>query len=88
MLPYRGDNPFGLGQGLFIAEPENRPAETFQLRLPEVIPQNDVVPFVNTAVDLEYQPEPVAGEIGEVAADGVLAAEAVAVDPGAAKTLP
>jgi hypothetical protein len=46
------------------------------------------IPFVDAAVDLDDQPEPVAGEIGEVAANRVLAAEAVSVDPGTAKALP
>ena len=88
MLADRGDDPVGFGERLFIAEPENGPAEAFQLGLPKVISQNDIIPFVNAAVDLEDQPELVAGEIGDVAADRVLAAEAVSVDPGAAKPLP
>ena len=88
MLAYRGENPFGPGERLFIAEPEHGPAEAFQLGLPKMVSQHDVIPFVDAAADLEDQPEPVAGEIGEVAANRVLAAEAVSVDPGTAKALP
>ena len=88
VFAYRGNDPVGAGQGLFIAETENGPAEAFQFQLSEMVPQNDVIPLVNAAVDLEDQPEPVAGEVGEVPADGVLAAEAVSVDPSAAKPLP
>ena len=88
MRPYRGDDPFGLGEGLFIRKPENRPTEAFQLDLPEVVSQHDIIPFVDAAVDLEDQPEAVAGEIDEIPADRVLAAEAMSVDSRAAKPLP
>ena len=88
MLTYRVDDPFGVGERVFIAEPENGPAEAFQLHLPEMVPQHDIIPFVNAAFDLQDQPESVAGQIGEVAADRVLAAEAVAVDLPAAEPLP
>ncbi len=88
MLAYRGDDPFGFGERLFIAEPENGPAEGLKLHLSEMVSQHDVIPFVDAAVDLEDQPEPVAGEVGEIPADRVLAAEAVSVDLRAAKALP
>ena len=88
MIAYRGGDPFGLGEGLFVAEPENGPAEAFQSGLPQMVSQHDVIPRMDAAVDLEDQPEPVAGEVGEVPADRVLAAEAVSVDPCAAKSLP
>ena len=88
MLAYRGDDPFGFGERLFIAEPENGPADGFQLHLSEVISQDDIIPIVNPAVDLQDQPEPVAGEVGEVAAERVLATEAVSIDLRAAKPLP
>ena len=88
MLPYRGNDPVRAGQRLLIAETENGPAEAFQFHLSEMVSQDDVIPFVNAAVDLEDQPEPVTGEVGEIRADGVLAAEAVSVDLGTAKPLP
>ena len=88
MLAYRGDDPFGPGEHFFIAEPENGPAVAFQFHLSEVVSQDDVIPRVDTAVYLNDQPETVAGEVGEVAAYGMLAAETMAVDPGAAKPLP
>ena len=88
MLAYRGDDPVGPGERLFIAEPENGPAEALQFNLSQMISQHDVIQIVNPAVDLEDQPETVAGEIGEVPADRVLTAEAMSVDPGAAKPLP
>ena len=88
VFPYRGNDPVRAGQGLLIAEPENGPAEAFQFHLSEMVSQDDVIPFVNASVDLENQPEPVTGEVGEVAADRVLAAEAVPVDLRAAEALP
>ena len=88
MIAYRVDDPFGPGERLFIAEAQNGPAEAFQLYLSQVVSQDDVIQIVNRAVDLEDQPETVAGEIGEVPADRVLTAEAMSVDPGAAKPLP
>ena len=53
MLTYRVDDPVGLGQGLFIAESENGPAEAFQLYLAQVISEYDVIPLMDTAVDLQ-----------------------------------
>ena len=88
MLPDRINDPFGPGERHFIAEPENRPADAFQFRLPEVVPQDDIIPIVNPAIDLHDQPQPVAGEVGEVAVDRVLATEAVSIDLRAAKPLP
>ena len=88
MLPDRINNPFGPGERHFIAEPENGPAEVFQVHLSEMISQDDIIPIVNPTVDLQDQPEPVAGEVGEVAADRVLATEAVPIDLRAAKPLP
>jgi hypothetical protein len=88
MLAYRGDDPFGPGERLFIPEPEDGPAQIFQFHLSEVVSQDDVIPIVNPAVDLEDQPEAIAGEVGDVGADGVLTAKAMAVDPRAAKPLP
>ena len=88
MIAYRGDDPVGPGERLFIAEAENGPAEAFQLYSSQVVSQDDVIPVVNPAVDLEDQPETVAGEIGEVPADRMLATETVSVDPGAAKPPP
>ena len=88
MFAYRSDDPFGRRERFLIAESQDGPAEAFQLHLPEVVPQHDIIPFVNAAVDLQDEPKAVAGEVGEVAADRVLAAEAVAVDLPAAEPLP
>ena len=88
VLAYPGDDPFGPGERLFIAETQYRPAEAFQLGLPKMVPQHDVIPFVNATVDFEDQPQPIAGEIGEVSTDRVLAAEPVSIDLCAAKPLP
>ena len=88
MLAYRGDDPFGLGERLFVAKSENGPSEGFQLYLSQVVSQHDVIPLVDTAVDLQDEPKPVAGEVSEVPADRMLATEAVSVDPCTAKPLP
>ena len=88
VLPDRLGDPIRPGENFLIAEPENGPAEAFQFHLSEMVSQDDVIAVVNPAVDLEDQSEPVAGEVGEIPADRVLAAEAMAVDPGAAKPLP
>ena len=84
----RRRDPFGPGENLFIAEPEDGPAEGFQLHLSEMISQDDVIAVVDSAVDFEDQPEAVAGEVGDIPADGMLASEAMAVDPGAAEAVP
>jgi hypothetical protein len=84
----RRRDSFGLGENFLISEPENRPAERLQFHLSEMISQDDVIAVVDSAVDFEDQPEAVAGEVGEVRADGMLAAETMAVDPGAAKSFP
>ena len=88
VLPDLLDDPLRLGENLLISESENGPAESLQLGLPKMVPQDDIIPFVNAAVDLHDQPQPIAGEVGEVSADRVLAAEAVAVDLPAAEPLP
>ena len=88
MIPDRRDDAIGPGESLRVGETENGPAEGFQLRLSQVIPQDDVVPLVNAAVDLDDQPETVAGEVGEVFPDGVLATEAVSVDLAGTKPIP
>jgi hypothetical protein len=88
VLAYPSDDPFGLGERLFITETQHRPAEAFQPGLPQMVSQQDVIPRMDAPVDFEDQPEAVAGEVGEVSADRVLAAEPVSVDPCAAKSLP
>lgn len=88
VLPDRLDDPLRPGENILIAEPEDGPAEAFQVLLSEMVAQDDVIPVVNPAVDLEDQPEAVAGEVGEVAADRVLAAKAMAVEAGFAESLP
>ena len=88
VLAYPGNDPFGRGERLFIAETQYRPAEAFQLGLPKMVPQHDFIPFVHATVDFEDQPQPIAGEVSEVSADRVLATEPVSVDLCAAKPLP
>ena len=88
MLPDRLNDPLPLGENFLIAEPENGPIEAFQFHLSEMVSQDDVIAVVNPAVDLEDEPEPVAGEVGEVSADGVLPPELMTVDPGTAKAFP
>ena len=84
----RRRDPFRLGENRLIPEPEDGPAERLQLPLSEMISQDDVIAVVDSAVDFEDQPEAVAGEVGDILADRMLAAEAVAIDPGAAKSFP
>jgi hypothetical protein len=88
VLSYRRHDPFGVGESFVVRESENGPAESFQLGLPEMVAQHDIVAVVDAAVDLEDQPEPIAREVREVSSDGVLASKPVAIDPGAAQAGP
>ena len=88
MLAYGVGNPFGRRERFLIAESQDGPAEAFQFSLPKMVSEQDIIPFVNPSIYLQDEPESVAGEVGEVAADRVLAAEAVAVDLPAAEPLP
>lgn len=88
MVVDRGDDPLRLGENLLISESENGPAESLQLGLPQMVSQHDVIPVVDPAVDLEDEPEAIAGEVGDVGANGVLAAEFVAVDPACPQAVP
>ena len=88
MIPDRRNNAIGPGERLLVVETEHGPAESFQLHLSQVIIQLNVVPLVNAAVDLDDQPETVAGEVSEVFPDGVLATEAVSVDLAGTKPIP
>ena len=88
MLTYRVDDPVGLGQGLFIAESENGPAEAFQLYLAQVISEYDVIPLMDTAVDLQDEPDSIAGEIGEIPADRMLSAKLQTRQPLVAQSDP
>ncbi len=56
VVAYRRQNALGMGQNVVIAEPEDGPAEVFQLHLSEVVSQDDVVALMNPAVDLDDQP--------------------------------
>ncbi len=88
VLPDLLDDPLRLGENLLISESENAPAESLQLGLPKIVPQHDIIPFVDATVDFEDQPQPIACEVSEVSADRVLATEPVSVDLCAAKPLP
>jgi len=88
VLAYPGNDPFGRGERLLIAETQYRPTKAFQLGLPKIVPQHDVIPFVDATVDFEDQPQPIAGKVSEVSADRVLATEPMSVDLCAAKPLP
>jgi hypothetical protein len=49
-----------------------------------VVAGYNAVLIVNAAVDLDHQPQVVAGEIRDISADRMLATELVPVDPAAA----
>ena len=88
MLADRDCNPFRLAQDFGVGESDNGPAERFQFGLPDKIPQDDVVPLMDTSVHLKDQSQSLAGEVGEVSADRVLPSEFVSVDLRAPKALP
>ena len=88
MIPDRRNDVVGPGERRVVGETEHGPAEGFQFHLPQMVPQDNVVPPVNTAVNLDDQPETVAGEVSEIFPDGVLATEAVTVDLACAKPIP
>ncbi len=74
----------GLAEGLFIGEADDSPAEGFDLNLSEVVPRDDLVPAVNTAVDLDNQLKGRAGEIDDEGSDRMLAPHLPAIDHPAA----
>ena len=75
-------------EDLDIGEPKDRPAQTLQLGLSQMIPQNHLVETVDPAVDLHDEPQAIAGEVGDVAADRMLSAEPVSVDPSRPQPFP
>ena len=77
-----------MSQDLLVGEAEDGPSHGFQLRLTEVVPENDLVQPMDPAIDLKDQPQPIAGEIGEEAADRMLSAKPVAVDPAVPNASP
>ena len=83
-----GGDELGLAQHLGVGEAQDGPSQGFQIGLPQVIAGHDLVPIMDPAVDLDHQSQVVAGEIRDLSADRMLAAELVAVDPAAAQQGP
>jgi len=73
---------------LIIRKPEHRPAKALDLLLTMVIVELLPVLVVNLAVELDDDLQGQAGEVGEIAVDGMLAAEAKAVEAAGAEVLP
>lgn len=73
---------------LIIGEPQDGPAEALDLLLAMIVIQLPFVPLMNPAVQLDDELQGHAGEVGEIAIDGVLAAEAKAVEAAGAQILP
>ena len=69
-----------LAKGLFVAEPQDRPAQTFKIQLTLNIPTGYIVTSMDATIDFENKPKLCASEITDIVADGMLAAELVAID--------
>ena len=80
--------PLRLQQSLVIAEPQHRPAEPFKAPPAFGVPPLHLVQLVDSAVDLDHQPQSVAGEVGVEWPDGVFPAELVTVNPTSPQTFP
>ena len=88
LFPDRVVDPPGLAQGDLIGESHYRPPQGLDLGLAQVIAQDHVVAVVHPAVDLDHQPQGHTGEIHDVPADGVLAADLEALDRPAPQPRP
>jgi hypothetical protein len=73
---------------LLVREAKDTPTQSFDLLLPMVVVELLVIIVVDIAVEFDDQPQRFAGEVGEVAADGVLASESQAVEARGAEVLP
>ena len=82
------DNPLRMVHDLGVNKADDGPVHGFQVRLTEVISQNNIVETMDPAVNLDDEPEAITGEICEVAPDRMLSAKPVAVDLPAPKKLP
>jgi len=56
--------------------------------LSQMIAGHDLIPIMDTAVDLDHQPQTIAGEIRDISINRMLATELVAVDPSAPQQRP
>jgi len=75
-------------QRFAIVESQNRIAQLNQLRRPaRVVPHRRFVQVLS-AIELDNKPRLDAGEVREVAADGMLAAEFAAIDLTRTKAMP
>jgi len=73
---------------LFVQEAENEPAEGFDLALANEVVAGLIVVIMDAAVEFDDEAGLLAGEVGEVAADRVLAAELQAIEATATESLP
>ena len=88
MVPDCSENGRKCADNLGIWEPDERPAKALDCLLPVIVVKLPVFLVVNTAIELDDEFEGNAGEVGEVAINGMLATEAEAVEPGGAQVLP
>jgi len=86
--PHRICQSLGRMQHLLVGEAHHPPTQSLKGFLPSSIPFDDFVQQVNRAVDLDDQSKPLAGEVGIVGADGVLALELVPIKFAASQTRP
>ena len=78
----------GFAEGDVVGEADHRPAERLYLDLAVMVAQDRFIRPMNSAVDLDDQPQLDAGQVREVRPDLVLATDLEAVDRPAAKTGP
>jgi hypothetical protein len=88
MVPDCSENGWKRAGHLGIGEPDNGPAKALDCLLPMIVVQLPVVIVVNPAIELNDKLEGNAGEVGEVAIDGVLAAKSETVEARGAERLP
>ena len=77
-----------LVNNLVVQEPEDEPAEAFDLALAEEVIAGLIVVFVDAAVEFDDHHQGFTGEVGEVAVDRMLAEELQAIETAAADRLP
>ena len=84
----RVGDPTGKLKRIRVREPHHSPPQPLQLHLPQMIPEHDIVPTVDTAVDLDDQPQPFAGEVREIRPEWMLSPKPVPIDFSAPQLFP
>jgi hypothetical protein len=73
---------------VFIPKPQNKPTQSFDLLLSNIVVQLNIVLIMDPAVQFDDEPYGLTGEIREIATDRMLSAKLQPVQPAATQRLP